>query len=97
MEYPVQSDLRIPIRFANSKIFIEEKIDDPYTGKSGEAVCYYFYCLYGRPQFVRINCGEKYETLTSDINWSILDNFYQEQFQSLSETVPKVSGKQKKY
>ncbi len=62
-------------KYIKPRFFIEEKIDDLYTGLSGKAVVFMFRCIYGRP----ISIGVKFTdsdnniiNLLYDTNWNII-------------------------
>jgi len=62
-------------KYITPGFFIEEKIDDLYTGLSGKAVVFMFRCIYGRP----ISIGVKFTdsdnniiNLLYDTNWNII-------------------------
>lgn len=60
-------------KYITPRFFIEEKINDMYTGLSGEAVVFMFRCIYGKP----ISIGVKFThleviNLLYDTNWNII-------------------------
>jgi hypothetical protein len=58
--------------YIQPRFFIEEKIDDKYLGKNGEAECYNFYCLNGKIQCIRID-SERCDALNMyDPNWKLI-------------------------
>lgn len=54
--------------YIKPRFFIEEKIDDMYTGLSGKAVVFMFRCIYGKP----ISIGVKF----TDTNNNIINLLY---------------------
>lgn len=60
----------IQYTYLQPRFFIEEKVDDYYTGRSGEAVVYMFRCIYGNP--VMISIGYKEWCNYYYIDWSVI-------------------------
>ncbi len=65
------------------KFFIEEKINDLYTGKSGKAIVFMFRCIHGEPISIGVKVPVQYKdkenkiymsniNLLYDINWNII-------------------------
>jgi hypothetical protein len=57
--------------FIKPKFFIEEIIDDKNYGKSGDAIAYGFYCLYGKIQFIRIDDPKCKYVNMYDKDWNL--------------------------
>jgi hypothetical protein len=45
-------------QYIRPRFFIEEKIDDKYSGKSGSAIVFMFRCIYGKPITIGIKMGD---------------------------------------
>lgn len=45
-------------QYITPRFYIEEKIDDKYTGKSGSAVVFMFRCIHGKPITIGIKKGD---------------------------------------
>lgn len=60
--------------YLKPKFFIEEKIDDKYFGKNGNALSYGFYCVHSKIQFIVVdsqNPEHKYDNIY-DADWHLV-------------------------